>query len=136
MHKYPFSSSPRPTARRCSSSFPVLPPSLATSLPPKTTQKGAESLPGLTQTMSFLNKLRPGKGEEPQAAPATTDDLEIQRAPETTVVNEKNPDGTTADGDLKPDLELPEASAQRGVQKIEAVTLTWTKKELAALLGL
>jgi hypothetical protein len=114
----------------------VLPPSLATSLPPKTTQKGAESLPGLAQTMSFLNKLRASKAEESQAAPATTDDLEIQRAPETTVVNEKNPDGTAADGDLKPDLELPEASAQRGVQKIEAVTLTWTKKELAALLGL
>lgn len=87
---------------------------------------------------SFLNKIRPSKGEESEPqAPAATDDLEIQRAPETTAVDEKNPNGAdAADGDLKPDLELPDAEAQRGVQKIEAVTLTWTKKSLAALLCL
>lgn len=33
-----------------------------------------------------------------------------------------------------PDEVVPTADAQHGIQKIEAVTLTWSKKSLAALL--
>lgn len=92
---------------------------------------------------SFLNKFRPSKGTEadaPQAPTGAAEDLEIQAAPQTTTtVNEKGEQvevGPADDNaaDLKEDKELPDLDAQFGVQKVEAITLSWNKKSLAGLL--
>ena len=66
----------------------------------------------------------------------TTDNTEKSVAVNTLEVNEKNPvtDDTTADnsdGALQP--ELPGEELQRGVQEVEAVTLTWSKTMLVAV---
>jgi len=83
--------------------------------------------------MSFLNRLRPGIGRErptdAQAA-STIEDTEIQVVPATT---------DTGDLDDTPiekaqDDAVPSQDAQLGVQKVEAVTLAWSKRWLAALL--
>lgn len=83
--------------------------------------------------MSFLNKLRPGIGRErptdAQAA-STIEDTEIQVVPATT--DAEGPDDTPPEkvhGDA-----VPSQDAQLGVQKVEAVTLAWSKRWLAALL--
>lgn len=91
-------------------------------------------------TMSFLNKLRPGSGEKPtpdtESAPVNTD-LEIQPAPENNAAATTGPrvDSSTTDIDMQKEA-MPTEHAQRGVQKIEAITLTWTRTSLIALLGL
>lgn len=97
--------------------------------------------------MSFLNKLRSGKSEEPSTIPigpavptATTnaEDLEIQRdnGDAVAMTEQKTAVGAddNADEDLKDEVERPDADAQFGVQKVQAITLAWTKKSLAALL--
>ena len=92
--------------------------------------------------VAFLHKFTPRKGEaeaetatEPIPAPSGAQDLEIQAAaPEITAVNEKGAEGGPDDNDLKQEMELPDLDAQRGVQKVEAVTLSWNKKSLACLL--
>lgn len=94
--------------------------------------------------MSFLNKLRSGKSEEPNTVPpvptATTnaEDLEIQRDNGDVVAMTEQKTAVAADDnadeDLKDEVERPDADAQLGVQKVQAITLAWTKKSLAALL--
>lgn len=69
-------------------------------------------------------------GDAEAAAPAA--DLEIQAAPATA-----GADGGAIYDDEKnaiPDELVPSKNAQLGVQKIQAVTLTWTKGYLAACL--
>lgn len=91
--------------------------------------------------MSFLNKFRSKQAAgEPEAAPAhdAAADPEIQPVSETTNVGEKGAVVGTVDenGDLKADKELPDLDMQFGVQKVEAVTLSWTRTSLACLLVL
>ena len=91
---------------------------------------------------TFLNRLHltkapKGEGAQAQAPPPTlANDLEIQAASQANTVDEKgnpvNVDDNAAD--LKQEQELPDLDAQRGVQKVEAVTLSWTRKSLAAML--
>lgn len=100
--------------------------------------------------MYLLDKLRskPAAGETATAeAPVETptpvvgatpaEDPEIQRRtePEIAAVDEKG-DQAADEPDLKDIKEFPDLDAQLGVQKVEAVTLTWTKKTLACLLCL
>ncbi|KAF7553465.1 hypothetical protein G7Z17_g3593 [Cylindrodendrum hubeiense] len=77
--------------------------------------------------MSFLNKL---------AGRKTADDAQHDAIDaETQVVTndkETGPIDKVSSEDL--DASMPDKDAQRGVQKIEAVTLVWTKKSLAGLL--
>lgn len=90
--------------------------------------------------MSFLNKLRPGAGGETPSDVQATSMAEIPKTevttntvPTDTVVT----DAITADEaviDLKEAGLVPNPNAQNGVQQIEAVTLAWSKKWLAALL--
>jgi hypothetical protein len=44
--------------------------------------------------------------------------------------------GDIKDDPEKPDTLKPDASAQAGVQKVQAITLSWTKVSLVALLCL
>ena len=91
--------------------------------------------------MPILDHLRRGVGSNtlPNEAQttSTTHDAEIQRVAET-ITGEKGteaaayPDGAPPEKDLD-DL-APNQDTQLGVQQIEAVTLVWTKKWLAALL--
>lgn len=92
--------------------------------------------------MPFLDKLRSGGKEGPVSASsnqgAHDEEAEIRHSPvEITAVNEKATNSPAdADGDLKPDHELPDLDAQLGVQKMEGITLSWSKKTLACLLVL
>jgi hypothetical protein len=102
--------------------------------------------------MSFLNKLRAGGGggggggdnTGPQIPSNSGDvDPEIQAVDNIAVhqgLNEKEITAYT-DAALGNDISamkeaMPTDTAQVGVKKIEAITLTWTKSWLAALLGL
>lgn len=88
--------------------------------------------------MSILDKIRSGAGQranEPQTN-NTVSESEIEAARITV-----NPDKNEAGGDPehdsasgKPDNAVPSEDVQVGVQKIEAVTLVWTKKSLVFLL--
>lgn len=42
----------------------------------------------------------------------------------------------TVNDDLKPDMELPDLDAQRGVQTVEAVTMTWSRNSLIGVFAL
>lgn len=86
--------------------------------------------------MSFLNKIRSPKGDGPERAQAPNfEDVEIQQ-----VANARTAEKTdtavdaNVEKDPKDEIETPTHDAQLGVQKIEAITLAWTKKSLAALL--
>lgn len=83
--------------------------------------------------MSILPKLLRQSGRD-EVVPAPTNP-EIQAVPGGEV--EKNGtvtcDNVPADGGDEKDI-VPSEDAQRGVQKIEAVTLAWTKRSLVALL--
>lgn len=70
----------------------------------------------------------------------TTTNDEVTPVAMTTVEGDKkdpaigSPDDTAADqSNEKPPLELPSQDAQRGVQNVEAVTLTWSKNSLIAV---
>lgn len=82
--------------------------------------------------MSFLHKLRPSHhdGPVPVQAP-NNEDVEIQSGTNAIAPGEGN---NAVDTELKDKIETPTPDAQLGVQKIEAITLAWTKKSLAALL--
>jgi hypothetical protein len=97
--------------------------------------------------MSFLKKLRNGgdnSNEHPQVhSKSGNADPEIQatdNATASTGLNEKEitaiTDATPGDDISAMKEAMPTDTAQLGVQKIEAITLTWTKPWLAALLGL
>lgn len=65
-----------------------------------------------------------------------TDNTVTSVAVNTVEVNEKNPatdDTTAGNSSDEPQLELPSKDLQRGVQDVEAVTLTWTKSALVAV---
>lgn len=82
--------------------------------------------------MSFLNKLRSSNRDGPVLAQApNNEDVEIQSGTNAIAPGEGNND---VDMELKDKIETPTPDAQLGVQKIEAITLAWTKKSLAALL--
>ena len=87
--------------------------------------------------MLILDKLSAGFGlkKAPEdAQPASTIvDPESQMALDSIAVNNK--EGVTSDVGFPDDAKvLPTVDAQRGVQKMEATTLAWTKKSLAAIL--
>src|SRR4051794_28425554 len=88
--------------------------------------------------MSFLSKLRSTKSDTPERASApNVEDVEIQKVTNSNTTEEKNDETAiddNGDRDLKDEIETPTQTAQLGVQKIEAITLAWTKKSLAALL--
>lgn len=88
--------------------------------------------------MSFINRLHrivgdkhpsgpqePSSNEEPNVSVGTSDNNEIHPLGPNIVTEMKNLD------EGRPSLD-----AQAGVRKIEAVTLSWSKKSLAALLVL
>lgn len=88
---------------------------------------------------AYLNKLHAGAGHQTSdvaQAPHATEDPEVQVATDTGSPNNGTGAGYTEDKSAtKVEEELvPAQDAQRGVQKIEAVTLAWTKWSLAALL--
>ena len=79
----------------------------------------------------MFDKLRDASGRTP------TDNTVTSVAVDTLEVNEKHPASTdyTSAGDSNgaPQSELPSEELQRGVQNVEAVTLTWSKKTLIAV---
>ncbi|KAK6369569.1 uncharacterized protein PV06_09734 [Exophiala oligosperma] len=84
--------------------------------------------------MAILPKLRPGFRR------TATEDAANTVAMSSVTDNEKNP--ATANDDISPNTvnsdggqppDKPVEEAQRGVQNVEAVTLTWSKKSLIAL---
>ncbi|KAH8879148.1 siderophore iron transporter mirB [Thozetella sp. PMI_491] len=90
--------------------------------------------------MSFVDKLRPALGRKTPSnsqVPGIAEDLEIQtvsnRPAASHVAANGGPidDTTTNNG---PEKDAPSEEAQSGVRKMEAVTLAWTKKSLAAVL--
>lgn len=68
--------------------------------------------------------------------PTPTDNASTSAAVNTVEVNEKNSatDHTTAgNSNGEPQTELPSEELQRGVQDVEAVTITWSKTTLVAV---
>lgn len=82
--------------------------------------------------MPFLDKLRPAGGHE-LATVAAVPNPEIQAAT-TAPANQDREAQILPDDSKNFEDVVPTQDAQTGVQKIEAVTLTWTKKSLAGLL--
>lgn len=89
--------------------------------------------------MQFLDKLRAGVGHEkatgPHQTPPSATDPEIQAATSTAQPAHEM-DAGLPDG-MHPDKihdAVPSPDVQLGIQKIEAVTLAWTKPWLVALL--
>ena len=91
----------------------------------------------LETKMAIMDKLRGRQTNgEPEPTSNVTNvngDIETQGAPEITSDSKV---GGANFADYQTKEELPTEDAQPGVQKIEAVTLAWTKKSLAALLCL
>lgn len=89
--------------------------------------------------MSFLNRIRAVAARDaPNDPPATSTAQDAEMQVNTNAANNNKEIGVVVPDDM-PDDKIPEESvpardAQIGVQKIEAVTLAWTKKWLAALL--
>ncbi|KPM40487.1 Siderophore iron transporter mirB [Neonectria ditissima] len=86
--------------------------------------------------MSFLNKLRPGPANDAHGV-SVVNDPETQTGPEISAAEKEtgyNETGAGIPDDKTESDEAPTKDAQLGVQKIEAVTLVWTKTSLAALL--
>ncbi|KAI0123171.1 putative transporter [Xylariales sp. AK1849] len=89
--------------------------------------------------MAVLDKLRPGVGHKTPNdthVASTFDDPEIEMSSDTVAHNKEAGAGFPDDAanDRSHGEAAPSEDTQRGVKKIEAVTLTWTKKSLAALL--
>lgn len=83
--------------------------------------------------MSILSNLRLGGGRKSNDTQETAPQVD----PESQVVTDKEAgpnDKELASHSI--DDNAPDKEAQNGVQKIQAITLTWTKPQLAALLGL
>ncbi|KAF2012866.1 putative siderophore-dependent iron transporter [Aaosphaeria arxii CBS 175.79] len=89
---------------------------------------------------SFLNKIRPSgrQDTEPETVTVTTNqDIEEQIPIEAVAPNKDNSGADVPDNasvDKIPEDAVVDRNAQVGVQKIEAVTLAWTKKSLILLL--
>ncbi|EXJ73200.1 uncharacterized protein A1O5_02960 [Cladophialophora psammophila CBS 110553] len=83
--------------------------------------------------MAVLPRLRPGFRR------TTTDDAESPLPMSSLEANEKNPavasagNATASGSNGQSHAENPDEAAQRGVQDVEAVTLTWSKKSLIAV---
>ncbi|KAK5194288.1 hypothetical protein LTR99_002790 [Exophiala xenobiotica] len=84
--------------------------------------------------MAILPKFRPGFRR------TTTDDVAGSVAMSPMAMNEKHPTTSSAEGQSTingdaeaPAVERPTEDAQRGVQNVEAVTLTWSKKALVGI---
>ena len=85
--------------------------------------------------MAIVDKLRGRQATaEPEIPSQGNGDIETQAKSDAIATDNKQVATDFADYQTKE--ELPTQDAQPGVQKIEAVTLAWTKKSLAALLGL
>lgn len=88
--------------------------------------------------MSILDKIRSGAGQRANEsqAPKTVSESEVEAA-RITVNPDKNEAGVYPEHDSasgKPENDVPSEHVQVGVQKIEAVTMVWTKKSLVFLL--
>ncbi|KAH9219154.1 siderophore iron transporter mirB [Leptodontidium sp. 2 PMI_412] len=82
-----------------------------------------------------MDKLRGRQAtDEPQLASNDNGDIETQAT--TDAITSDNKHVATDLSDYQTKEALPNQDAQQGVQKMEAVTLAWTKKSLAALLCL
>ena len=85
--------------------------------------------------MAIMDKLRGGQATgEPQLASNDNGDIETQAT--TDAITSDNKHVATDLSAYQTKEALPNQDAQQGVQKMEAVTLAWTKKSLAALLCL
>ncbi|KAL5327711.1 hypothetical protein ACEPPN_005415 [Leptodophora sp. 'Broadleaf-Isolate-01'] len=85
--------------------------------------------------MAIMDKLRGRQAtDEPQLASNDNGDIETQAT--TDAITSDNKHVATDLSDYQTKEALPNQDAQQGVQKMEAVTLAWTKKSLAALLCL
>merc|ERR1712000_575321 len=87
-----------------------------------------------------LHLLQHGRSTQVQARRTTTDDVAGSVAMSPMTENEKHPATSSAEGPRTsngdaeaPAAELPTEDAQRGVQNVEAITLTWSKKALVAI---
>lgn len=82
--------------------------------------------------LNNLNPLGPGRHESIEHTGDYSGDHEVITASHS---KGKEINGVAVDSEAgSENLDLPDADAQRGVQKIEAVTATWSKWALAALL--
>merc|ERR1712000_88167 len=87
-----------------------------------------------------LHLLQHGRSTQVQARLPSTHDLAGSVAMSPMTENEKHPATSSAEGPRTsngdaeaPAAELPTEDAQRGVQNVEAITLTWSKKALVAI---
>lgn len=78
--------------------------------------------------MSFLSKLRPGASASNDTRPAASMGNDVEHAEPVTELSFMDKEQAIMAASA------PDQDAQRGVQEMEAVTLVWTKKSLAALL--
>lgn len=84
--------------------------------------------------MAFSNMLRRGVGDQAPNDSQELSSVENPNSPvasKTAATDSREAGGEFTDKDVEA---LPSRDAQRGVQNIQAVTLAWTKKSLAALL--
>jgi hypothetical protein len=94
--------------------------------------------------MSALAKIREGLAREdntPVAHTLAPHEKEIEEAPETITETGPGHDKEATAGALPPDdkgndSDVPSEDVQTGVKEIQAITLTWGKGSLAALLCL
>lgn len=88
--------------------------------------------------MAF-SKFRPGfrraTTDAPTDAPVQEDAISPAPENKTTTTATADAEAAAENDPEKPSLELPTQDAQRGVQNVEAVALTWSKKGLAAIFG-
>jgi hypothetical protein len=82
-----------------------------------------------TQPDVSNNVIRPSSSQVPERnAPSATVNVNTEKGVETTSPEAQN------DWVKVSEASVPAEDAQYGIKKIEAVTLTWSKKSLAALL--
>ncbi|CZT10869.1 probable transporter (major facilitator superfamily) [Rhynchosporium agropyri] len=83
--------------------------------------------------MAMMDKFKGHQAAgEPQVTPNSSHDIETQA--NTDAITSDNKQAAADLSDYQTKEELPTEDAQAGVQQIEAVTLAWTKRSLAALL--
>lgn len=80
-------------------------------------------------------KFRPGFRRASTENPSNEDAITAAPENDDTPAAAKGDDNAAENDPEKRSLELPTEDAQRGVQHVEAVALTWSKKWLAAVFG-
>jgi hypothetical protein len=83
--------------------------------------------------MRFMNRFRPTGQHDVASDAIQTSDTQAVNV-NTEKGDETGPREAQNDWVKVPEESVPAEHAQYGIQKIEAVTLTWSKKSLAALL--